>query len=39
MPVAKPGARVEIVSIEPIILLSVTRKIADVAEIEVSQPF
>jgi hypothetical protein len=39
MPVAKPGVRVEIVSIEPIILLSVTRKIVDVAEIEVSQPF
>lgn len=39
MPEAKPGVRVEIVSIEPIILLSVTRKIADVAEIEVSQPF
>ena len=39
MPVAKPGVRVEIVSIEPIILLSVTRKILDVAEIEVSQPF
>ena len=39
MPVAKPGMRVEIVSIEPIILLSVTRKIADVAGIEVSQPF
>jgi hypothetical protein len=39
MPRAKPGVRVEIVSIEPIILLSVTRKIADVAEIEVSQPF
>ena len=39
MPVAKPGVRVQIVSIEPIILLSVTRKIADVAEIEVFQPF
>jgi hypothetical protein len=39
MPVAKPGVRVEIVSIEPIFLLSVTRKIIDVAEIEVSQPF
>jgi hypothetical protein len=39
MPGAKPGVRVEIVSVEPIILLSVTRKIADVAEIEVSQPF
>jgi hypothetical protein len=39
MPVAKPGVRVEIVSIEPIILLSVTRKIVDVADIEVSQPF
>ena len=39
MPVAKPGVRVEIVSIEPIILLSVTSKIANVAEIEVSQPF
>jgi hypothetical protein len=39
MPVAKSGIRVVIVSIEPIILLSVTRKIDDVAEIEVSQPF
>jgi hypothetical protein len=39
MPAAKSGVRVEIVSIEPIILLSVTRKIADVAGIEVSQPF
>jgi hypothetical protein len=39
MPEAKPGARIEIVSIEPIILLSLTRKIADVAGIEVSQPF
>jgi hypothetical protein len=39
MPEARPGARVEIASIEPIILLSVTRKIADIAEIEVSQPF
>jgi hypothetical protein len=39
MPGAKPGVRVQIVSIEPIILLSVTRKIADVAEIEVFQPF
>jgi hypothetical protein len=39
MPVAKPGVRVEIVSIEPIFLLSVTRKIIDVAEIEVSEPF
>jgi hypothetical protein len=39
MPVAKPGLRVEIVSIEPIILLGVTRKIVVVAEIEVSQPF
>ena len=39
MPAAKPGVRVEIVSIEPIMLLSVSRKIADVAEIEVFQPF
>jgi hypothetical protein len=39
MPTAKAGVRVEIVSMEPIILLSVTRKIVDVAEIEVSQPF
>ena len=34
-----PNSVVEIASIEPIILLSVTRKILDVAEIEVSQPF
>jgi hypothetical protein len=39
MPAAKSGVRVETVSIEPIILLSVTRKIADVAGIEESQPF
>jgi hypothetical protein len=36
MPVAKSGMRVEIVPIEPIILLSVTHKIVDVAEIEVA---
>jgi hypothetical protein len=39
MPESKPGVRVEIVSLEPIVLLSVTRKIADVSDIEVSQPF
>jgi hypothetical protein len=38
MPVSKPGVRAEIVSLEPIILLSVTRKVADVSDIEVSQP-
>jgi hypothetical protein len=39
MPNAKAGVRVEVVSIEPIILLSVARKFADVPAIEVSQPF
>lgn len=39
MPEAKPGARIEIVSIEPIILLSVTRKERDVDFISVTQPF
>lgn len=39
MPEAKPGIRVEIVSLEPIMLLSVTHKVADVERIEVSQPF
>jgi hypothetical protein len=38
MPMAEPGKRVEIVPIEPIILLSVTRKGADVAAIDVRQP-
>ena len=39
MPEAQPGIRVDIVSLEPIILLSAARKIADVELIEVSQPF
>jgi hypothetical protein len=39
VPVAKPGVRIEIVSLEPIILLSVTRKVRDVESISVMQPF
>jgi SAM-dependent methyltransferase len=39
MPDAKPGIRIEVVSLEPIILLSATRKVRDVQEITVMQPF
>ena len=39
MPGSKPGVRVEIVSLEPIVLLGVTSKIADAAEIEVRRSF
>ena len=39
MPPARPGVRNEILSIEPIILLSVTRKVAKVDQIDVTQPF
>ncbi len=37
--VPEPGARTGIVSLEPIILLSVTRKVCDVEFISVLQPF
>ncbi|ARN79947.1 hypothetical protein MCBRY_000834 [Methylocystis bryophila] len=39
MPPARPGARIEILSVEPIILLSVARKVAKVDQIQVTQPF
>ena len=39
VPKAKPGVRVEIVSLEPIILLTVTRKVRNVESISVMQPF
>lgn len=39
MPDAKPGIRIEIVSLEPIILLSATRKVRDVQNITIMQPF
>lgn len=39
VPEAKPGVRIEIVSLEPIILLSVARKVHDVESISVMQPF
>ena len=39
MPAARPGVRIEIIAIEPIILLSVTRKVAQVDRIDVTQPF
>jgi SAM-dependent methyltransferase len=39
MPPARPGVRVEVLSIEPIILLSVARKVAKVDQIDVTQPF
>lgn len=39
MPNAEPGVRIEVVSLEPIILLSVTRKVRDVESITVMQPF
>jgi hypothetical protein len=39
MPNAEPGVRIEVVSLEPIILLSVTRKARDVESITVMQPF
>lgn len=38
-PKAKPGKRIEIVSIEPVILLCVTRKVAEIDVINVVQPF
>jgi hypothetical protein len=39
VPEPKPGTRTELVSIEPVILLSVTSKLRDVAELAVMQPF
>lgn len=39
VPEAKPGARVEVASVEPIILLSVTEKYDEVECIKVIQPF
>lgn len=39
MPPATPGVRNEVLSMEPIILLSVTRKAAQVNELDVTQPF
>jgi len=39
MPDARAGARVEVLSVEPIILLSVSRKVAQVDQIDVTQPF
>jgi SAM-dependent methyltransferase len=38
-PAALPGRRVEVVSVEPVILLSVTRKVADNAFTSAVQPF
>lgn len=38
-PNAQSGVRVEVVSVEPIILLSVTEKIRNVESLKVSQPF
>lgn len=39
MPRARPGVRVEVVSLEPLILLSAARKVYDRDDIDVSQPF
>ena len=39
VPEPKPGSRTELVSIEPVILLSVTTKLRDVAQLSVMQPF
>lgn len=39
VPEPKPGTRTELVSIEPVILLSVTTKLHDVASLAVTQPF
>lgn len=39
VPHARPGVRVEVVSLEPVILLAVTKKIRHVDCLKVSQPF
>lgn len=39
VPVPVPGTRTELVSVEPVILLSVTSKTRDVAKLSVMQPF
>ncbi|MBX9815536.1 MAG: hypothetical protein A4S12_11835 [Proteobacteria bacterium SG_bin5] len=39
VPAPAPGARTEVVSIEPLILLATTRKRAEVARLSVQQPF
>lgn len=39
VPKPQPGTRTELVSIEPVILLSVTTKLHDVASLSVTQPF
>jgi hypothetical protein len=39
IPEAKPGKRIEIVSVEPVVLLSVAKKVSDVGLTSVVQPF